>query len=176
MVRKITVLTIEDPEIFDMIASGVKKYEGRKQSEYLNDIKPGDYLLFFLEGAPEFVLCEVTEIKTYGSIEEMVDDLWTVLVPGKSIEQVKGVYKRYYSLKEPAIAIGIRPAGKGIITGRHLRKWLGFPWKTVTVEGENGTIQLNPDGPINKNDGLTMLRKYLHLYFRVMCDERDRGN
>ncbi len=103
------ILTINDPKVFQAIAEGKKTFEGRREKEELLKLKPGDFIIFFLEGSLDFVIAQVSEVRRFPSIRKMVEELWQQLIPfAFSPEAALEIYKRYYSPEDPAVAIGIR--------------------------------------------------------------------
>ena len=121
------ILTLKDPEVFEALASGQKRYEGRRWEEKYEGLSPGDYILFLLEGGSDILLAKITAIKRYPSIEEMVKELWRDLLPFKeSPEEVLRYYKSFYSPEDPAVAIGVEPVQSFTLNHRHITKWLGL--------------------------------------------------
>ena len=137
------ILTLKDPEVFDALASGKKRYEGRRWEEKYEGLSPGDYVLFLLEGGSEILLARIRDVKRYPSIEEMVKDLWRELLPFKEgPEEVLKYYKSFYSPQDPAVAIGIEPVQSFALDYRYITKWLGLSLPerlrvAIGVEGEN---------------------------------------
>ncbi len=135
------ILTIKDPEIFDALVRGEKRYEGRRWDPSYNSLSEGDYLLFVLEGSREILLARVKRILRYPSIEDMVNDLWRELVPfAKDPSEAKKVYRQFYSLSDPAVAIEVEPLKLFVAGERQLRKWLGIEFRplliAIGVDGE----------------------------------------
>ena len=102
------ILTINDPRVFEEIARGRKRFEGRREKEELLRLRPGEIIIFFLEGTLDLVVARVREVRRFETVEQMVAELWRDLVPfARSREEAMDVYKRYYSPRDPAVAIGI---------------------------------------------------------------------
>jgi len=119
------ILTIADKEVFEALASGRKRYEGRKWKKEFEGLRPGSYIVFLLEGEPELLVAEVEEVVRFKTIAEMVERLWRDLLPfAVSLAGAKKFYSRFYSLDEPAVAIRVRPLLRERIGERELKKWL----------------------------------------------------
>jgi len=120
------ILTIKDREVFEAIAGGRKRFEGRRWKEEFEKLKPGDLILFLLEGEPELVVAKVREVRPFPSVEEMVLSLWKELLPdARDPSEALSYYGRFYSLSDPAVAIGIEPLSREFLDERSRRKWAG---------------------------------------------------
>lgn len=119
------ILTIADRDVFEALADGSKRYEGRRWKDAYEVLKPGSYLIFLLEGDPELLVTVVEEVRRYTSIEKMVEELWKELLPmADGVDTAKKYYNRFYSLNDPAVAIRVRPLVRERIGERELKKWL----------------------------------------------------
>ncbi len=137
------ILTIKDERVFDALVRGEKSYEGRKWKEDYRHLRPGDYLLFVLEGGGEILLTEVTDVKRFGSVREMVDALWKELIPwASSPEEALKVYRSFYSPEDEAVALGVKPIHLFRLNQRSAQKWLGLslPPLKVAFGVDNGEL------------------------------------
>ena len=98
---------------FDLINSGLKKYEGRLNWKIWNDLKIGDHIIF--KNNKNRLNVVVIEIKKYSNFIAAYDDLGEYLIPLSKINRdnlMSEVYSKYYSnddiLKHGVIAIGIK--------------------------------------------------------------------
>ncbi|HEV8051986.1 MAG TPA: ASCH domain-containing protein [Parachlamydiaceae bacterium] len=84
----------EDPW-FSYIRQGIKPVEGRKNTHTYKKIKVGDKINFS-NGQDSFI-AEVTEIRTYSTIEEYLEDVTIEkALPGtKSIEEALNIYYQW---------------------------------------------------------------------------------
>ena len=121
------ILTIKDPQVFDALVSGRKKYEGRRWKEEYSELSEGGLIIFVLEGSNELLLTRVKDIKKYETIEEMVKELWRDLLPdAENPESALKYYRFFYSSSDPAVAIEVEPLQKETLDRRTLTKWLGI--------------------------------------------------
>ncbi len=128
------ILTIKDPRVFDALVRGEKRYEGRRWDASYDSLKPGDYVLFVLEGSREILLSRVKSIHRFATIEEMVENLWKDLIPfARDPSEALKVYKQFYSPSDPAVAIEVEPIKLFLAEERHLRKWLGIGFRPLIV-------------------------------------------
>ena len=129
------IFTIDDPRVFDALARGEKRYEGRVMKERYERLSAGDYVLFILEGGVELLFARVTEKRTFSTVDEMVRSLWKDLLPfTRSVEEALRFYRKYYNTKLPAIAIGVDPLAHFVLGEREIKKWLGMRLPPVPDE------------------------------------------
>ncbi len=129
------ILTISDPEIFADIVSGKKRFEGRRADPKYDCLRPGDYIVFFLEGSLDLAVARVREVRRFPTVREMVRALWKELIPrARSPDEALSVYKRFYSPDDLAVAIGIDVVhAERVRDPRTLRKILGAPVKEELI-------------------------------------------
>ncbi len=132
------ILTINDPRVFRAIVEGSKRFEGRREKPALLALKPGAYLIFFLEGTLDFVITRVREIRRFETIEKMVKELWRELIPfAHSMDEALEIYRKYYNLSDPAVAIGIDILhSERVRDPRVLRKILGIRVREALLDQE----------------------------------------
>ena len=96
--RKTHNLTIQNPKecpTFDLIASGIKTVEGRKNSLKYQEYKPGDFLNFI--NGKRTIMTLITKINKYSDVEEYLreETLKKALPCVKTIKEGVKMYNRW---------------------------------------------------------------------------------
>ena len=107
---KIHLLTIRNPEecpTFDLIKSGKKTVEGRKNNEKYQEYKVGDYINFYCDKQrgcrkKEYLLTKITKINKYKTVEEYLrtETLKKALPCVKTIKEGVKLYNLFSSQSE----------------------------------------------------------------------------
>lgn len=109
-VGKIHLLTIRNPEecpTFDLIKSGEKTVEGRKNNEKYQEYKVGDYIKFYCDKKrgcrkKENLLTKIIKINKYRTIEDYLrkETLKKALPCVKTIKEGVNIYNLFSSKSE----------------------------------------------------------------------------
>lgn len=87
---------------FDIVKSGKKIYEGRRWSEKIEMITPGDYIEFrYVNDESQKIKVKVIEILRFNTFEEALNiiPINDVLYGGLTIEEGVEIYKKYVSIE-----------------------------------------------------------------------------
>ena len=108
--KKIHLLSIRNPEqcpTFDLIKSGKKTVEGRKNNEKYQEYKVGDYIKFYCERKQgckkkEYLLVKITKINKYKTVEDYLrkETLKRALPCVKSVKEGVDIYNLFSSKSE----------------------------------------------------------------------------
>ena len=107
---KIHLLTIRNPEecpTFDLIKSGKKTVEGRKNNEKYQEYRVGDYIKFYCDKKrgcrkKEYLLTKITKINKYKTVEDYLrkETLKRALPCVKTIKEGVKIYNLFSSQSE----------------------------------------------------------------------------
>ena len=109
-IGKIHLLTIRNPKecpTFDLIKSGKKTVEGRKNNEKYQEYKVGDYINFYCDKPrgcrkKEYLLTKITKINKYKTVEDYLktETLKKALPCVKTIKEGVKLYNLFSSQSE----------------------------------------------------------------------------
>ena len=108
--KKIHLLSIRNPvqcPTFDLIKSGKKTVEGRKNNEKYQEYKVGDYIKFYCERKQgckkkEYLLVKITKINKYKTVEDYLrkETLIKALPCVKTLKEGIDIYNLFSSKSE----------------------------------------------------------------------------
>lgn len=97
-------------EYYDLIQSGNKIAEGRVHVDSFKQLTPGEIIRFHPNGNPEEeVLCQITEIITFSSFKEMLEEgrLQHFLPHIEDIDEGVSIYHSFLDYEEDAQKHGV---------------------------------------------------------------------
>ena len=115
---RISIKNSSEHPYINWLATGIKKAEGRINTEYFRRLKIDDTICFYNQR--KFVLCKVTYLNKYPSFEKMLEGegLHNMLPFAKSVSEGVNVYRGFPGSDRVrrfgAVAIGVNPIESNI--------------------------------------------------------------